>query len=181
MKIVTAIVLGVLAGSSGLASTAQAAQPMKGTYYVSDTEPSIQNRSGSGCSSLAHAAANTLYNIQHLGYFYYPGPLKSGATTTLLSDGATNYSLGQFGGTGAGLPIIGWPLTPAAGQTSWSGQLTYSFMVDGTPLPSYPVSFSVAFTFLSPRSFITRGTWVWSTPNGTCTENHEAFYIRTGN
>jgi hypothetical protein len=146
--------LGVTAflASSLASGSAQAAQPAKGTYVgyhqrISAT-PSCAIQTGATWTA----------------YFWYPGPLKTGAETRQEYDVPTGNAL---------LQLLAYPVTPAAGITTWSGTLVETTLPASTTVTK---SFSIAFTFGDAKS------WLWDriVVDGSCTAEDKIVLVHTG-
>jgi hypothetical protein len=102
-------------------------------------------------------------------YFYYPGPAQPGAVE--------RHSINnQYGNA---IQELRFPVTPAAGVTTWSGKYR------GKRRPgsgSEVATFSTTFTFVDSHSFVGTTTYVYSVgEDSVCTTVFQNTYIRTGN
>lgn len=158
---------------SGAASAAT--QPMAGTYYMQGSNSS----SGAGCTTLTTdwIGAVTANGYNYSGFFYYPGPNKTGATTTYTTNGRTGYDTAEF--------AVAWPAMPAAGATSWSGNFTITAVNWNGYLANvtYSGTVSTTFYFITARQFGAQRNMVLTNPDGsgTCSITAYDFYTRTGN
>jgi hypothetical protein len=142
----------LVAGLAFTSQQAQAAQPAKGTYVV-------YHQRISATPSCAIQAGKVWTS-----YFFYPGPLKPGAMMRLEYDVLTNAALLQYNA---------YPLTPAAGATSWSGTTTETTL---PPSSTVNKGFNITFTYGDSK------TWLWDriVTAGTCTAEDSMVLVRTG-
>jgi hypothetical protein len=143
MLVVTTLLFG---------GSANATQPSKGTYVVYHQRVSATP----SCAIQAGAVWTS--------YFYYPGPLKTGAEMKLEYDVATNAAL---------LQLSAYPATPAAGAALWSGTFTETTL---PPTTTVTKSFNINITYGDAKS------WLWdrTVTAGACNASDKIVLVRTG-
>jgi hypothetical protein len=131
---------------------ASAVQPAKGTYVA-------YHQRLSATPSCAIQAG-----VVWTSYFFYPGPLKTGAVGRLEYDVPTNAAL---------LQLNAYSMTPAAGAPTWNG--TY---VETT----LPPSSTVTKSFVTNITYGDSKSWLWdrTVTVSTCTAHDSIVLVRTG-
>jgi len=143
-------------------SAANATSPAAGTYstigYVSAET--------ANCTGLAPVGSTLT------GFFDYPGPGKPGALSR-------NQILGVFNGILVNeVELLSYPITPAAGQTSWSGSYR------GAILPTFPKfkpigTFTATLTFGNAASFFMTFTYTIPVAGGNCVATFVTNFTKT--
>ena len=134
--------------------------PGVGIYNVSSYVMSATATNGGTCGA---APGDYLAS-----YFYYPGPGKTGAVERHSINGSEGNVIQE----------LDFPVTPAAGVDTWSGEY------HGRRRPgsgSETATFSTTFTFVDTNSFVGTTTYMYSVgPDSICTTVFQDTYIRTG-
>jgi hypothetical protein len=141
-------------------SAVGATGPGVGIYDVSSYVVSATATNGGTCGA---APGDYLAS-----YFYYPGPGKTGA----VERHSINGSRGNF------IQELDFPVTPAAGVDTWSGEYRgHRFPESG----SETATFSTTFTFVDTNSFLGTTTYMYAVgEDSICTTVFQDTYIRTG-
>ncbi len=104
------------------------------------------------------------------GYFSYPGPSKTGAQS---------YGPAEVSST-LRMLVCTYPVTPAAGATSWSGteQCTSTYL-SGSPT-RYTLTFNATIVYDTKNTWLEQRTITYPVTGGTCTETRNVGLSRTG-
>jgi hypothetical protein len=128
---------------AGWATTYTPGNYLVTSYFVSNT-----GTQGVVCAVPAGTYLTSIYS--------YPGPGRAGATARQI-----------FNGLGYNTILrLNFPVTPAAGATTWSGNVTETYLPGGVAVS---VPFSSAFTVTDSLSYVATTTYVVPVTGGTCT------------
>ncbi len=140
--------------------TALAANLSAGNYADSSYYVSATGAGGGNCNTFP---AGTYLSSEYV----YPGPSKPGATVRTFINGTT----GNF------VVLLTLPVTPPKGATTWSGNVTSTFLPGGTPTTG---TFSSTFAIVDSVSYVDVTTYVFPSNGGTCTSVVQHVGIATG-
>ncbi|MGB6384089.1 MAG: hypothetical protein WBD25_11345 [Terriglobales bacterium] len=134
--------------------------PGVGIYVVSSYVVSATATNGGTCGAVP--------GDYLASYFYYPGPAKTGAVERHSINGSEGNVIQE----------LDFPVTPAAGVDTWSGEY------HGRRRPgsgSETATFSTTFAFVDTNSFVGTTTYMYSVgQDSICTTVFQDTYIRTG-
>ncbi len=159
MKKVTAF-LAIAACHLGACGAARAADLSPGTYGVSSYFVSAQGAGGGNCNFFPKGTS--LFSE-----YTFPGYSKPGATVRTYINGLSV----QY------VVLDTYPVTPPKGATTWSGNITESFLPGGT---SSTGTFSTNFTIVDSKSYVDNTTYIFPSNGGTCTSVVQHVGILTG-